>query len=265
MRGSFLTSLAIISFSFILSPCRIRKKLRYQELVDKEVQFELLKKNNTLLDQQRANMAAMVDRLQSMLNDSSASHQYATLDPLLEDPDAFAFKVNGVQHFSIPAGIDSWKTEVFETVSTALQTDHDMLPVELRIVGGIDGVAVSPGGKCFADVHCIVNHNGQELPFLEASLSFTFGQDTDKIRCGQWSSVTKHTPAPVQPRGQAANAGLVRVSSPSMPAESSSGSSGSSRDLRIGTSYPSVVSLDPTHPSPAAASSAEQEGPGMAI
>lgn len=231
---------------------RVRKKARYQELVDKEVMYDDLKVAADLDEARVDAVMSFIDCREELLCSSSTNHE--ALDSTLYDRTSFTFDVQGPVVAS--ASVDAMtRMETMEEVIRCKVANHygkaAVIKLGYSVVGGRESIAVSKAGVAMVELAVVVKNSPSAAPtsIMSAMIRWKFAPKSAKLMGMQWTTIVD-TLAHVHPTD-------------------------SSELLGSQTCYPSVVSLDHGVLSSTAAehvvdkspraSPHQEEGPGMNI
>lgn len=229
---------------------RIRKKARYQELLDKEAKYEELKQATDLNLRRREHVLRFVSVLSCALNSKELpAAETDMIDQIIPNPSAFVCQVDGVQQ-----PLNGSSSSIVQALGDVLRINvgsQSLGAMKVGVVGDSAGVAVNEAGGGFVAVTY-----GSERMESDAILKFRFQSDSDILMSVGWTSLSTHP----------CSGGV----SDERHQSTATTSSGKSDNLGFQMSYPSVVSLDPTHTSPDARQNEASEGdcthgPGMSI
>jgi len=228
---------------------RIRKKARYQELLDKETKLENLQKINNLTSLRKDAVVKFVALIGSALSSQIVSKD--KVFEVIDNSSRFFFEVNGAKTQGSHDNLQPMYNVLCAKV--AQQIGMETLPdLVLGINGGSANVAVNEPGNGFAEVSCFSSHSDGRIS-VESVMRFQFANQSTKLTSVRFTLIPQeysNGPSDDQP----------------------SASSSSSESLGCQKSYPSVVSLDPAHalPDGRQGESCNREGdcnigPGMSI
>lgn len=236
--SSFLLSTCSTFSSHIkISPClvhRIRKKARYQELLDKEHLYDDLKARVDLEDA-RINAVRTFIVCRNKLLAASCSRRESddcrvALDNAVLDTSSFTFDGNGPQHADAMIRMDMLEDTIrFKVLKTFGEDAAGNL--EYRLVGGTNSIAVTRAGVAVVELSIVIkgkpDHVDNDVSIMSAMIRWTFASKSDKLTGMEWSTITDSFSQKVP----AFNDTLKSVES--------------AKDLLgMQTCYPSVVSLD---------------------
>jgi hypothetical protein len=234
---------------------RVRKKARYQELVDKEIMYDDLKIAADLDEARVDAVMSFIDCRQKLLCSSSTTHHEA-LDSTFYDRSSFTFDVQGPVQLVARASVDAMtRMETMEEVIRCKVANHfgkeAASKLGYSVVGGGDSIAFNKAGVAMVELAVVVNNDtppqhDASSTIMSAMIRWKFAPDSAKLMGMQWTTTVDKL-AHVRPTD-------------------------SSELLGSQTCYPSVVSLDHGGLSPTAetvdkssSSPPQEEGPGMNI
>lgn len=210
---------------------RLRKKARYQELLDGEQKLKALVRRDDLALERRQVVLAFVAVRERMLRSATGCQiednetaQQVLLGELAEDVSALTYRDNSGLDDGTPA-LDRMKRFDVSVASSAQRkfgSDHSSLSVSYQVKGSVDDIAISPIGSALAEIEIV--GPGDER-WLSALLKIDFAPTSAKIRAVALTAAVRHTERQQQQQP-----------------EPQGGGGGGDLDAQI--SHPSVVSLD---------------------
>jgi hypothetical protein len=242
----------------IYSACflfRVRKKARYQELVDKEIMYDDLKIAADLDEARVDAVMSFVDCREKLLCSSTTTGTEA-LNSTLYDRSSFTFDVQGPLVAPAPADAMT-RMKTMEEVIRCKVANHFGKDADSKlgysVVGGRDSIAINKAGVAMVELAVVVKNNSTQradasTTIMSAMIRWKFAPNAAKLMGMQWTTMID-TLAHVHPTDR-------------------------SKLLGSQTCYPSVVSLDHGALSPSAVEQVDksprssphtEEGPGMNI
>jgi hypothetical protein len=215
-------------------PDRIRKKARYQELLDKEHLFDDLRALVELEEARISTVRAFINCRNKLLTASCSRRENddcrTALDNAVHDTSSFTFDGHGPQHADAMIRMDMLEDTIRFQVIKAFGEDAAE-NLEYRLVGGTDAIAVTRAGVVVVELSIVLkgkpDHDGNDVSIMTALIRWTFASKSDKLTGMQWSTISDSFSQNVP----AFNNDLKSVES--------------AKDLLgMQTCYPSVVSLD---------------------
>jgi len=222
---------------------RIRKKARYQELLEKEQHYEAWNRVRNLNRERKDTILSFLSIRGSMTNNHNNKTQTPFQQPqqqterdlcaLFEDASSFWFHVHGAQATTTeadpkeqqqpPNGISDMEqvmnVSIRDKAATATTTCSILgknAPLAFRVIGGAQAIAIGESHNALVHVSC---DGQQRRSICTAMMQFQFAADSAKLRGVHWFALIDDDPA----------------NENHCPLQDSSAL----------TSYPSVVSLDP--------------------
>mmetsp|Transcript_17192 Transcript_17192/g.30935 ORF Transcript_17192/g.30935 Transcript_17192/m.30935 type:complete len:521 (+) Transcript_17192:894-2456(+) len=274
---------------------RMRKKARYQELLDSEDQLKAMKELESLRLERLESYQKFLTIRETMLNTvhlentsgSTMAPPPATshLQELVDHLGTFQYEIHdhkyGGDEVALAAKSEhrqisvsrmrSWDRFILDQILESDSVDSEPVTSSFlyEVVDGVDGIAISSNGTGFARVDLIQtlkpsNQNGS-LPFqkrtiLSGVLQVHFAATSNRLSSACWTSV-QHMPSSSQRKSSGGSVELVPPAAAAAPPRDDPSSS-SNDSLEYQMVHPSVVSLDPKTPP---VDAAESHGPGMAI
>jgi hypothetical protein len=256
------------TLSFFLC-CRLRKKARYQELLDSEEQLKMFQRAETLRQERIATILKFVVVRDKMLNDATPSTSPSAnieLQELVDHLSTFQFEIHS--HKSI--SLDTTRTEQHQDQHAImsqfdrdirercrLSSTDDVPSFHYNLVDGANDIAISKQGSGFARLELLVHQrrdsSSQEesvLKLLSGILTVQFASSSNRLSSVSWF-ITQYHPSfsiPSSRRHDERQVGAVAASSSQSNGDDQSRSSlstSSSHDtLENQMIHPSVVSLD---------------------
>mmetsp|Transcript_41779 Transcript_41779/g.64357 ORF Transcript_41779/g.64357 Transcript_41779/m.64357 type:complete len:416 (-) Transcript_41779:125-1372(-) len=185
---------------------RIRKKARYQELLDCEQKLIAMEKIEILRHKRAESVVRFLSIRQRMINNGNVESIYNTsvnsLDEVVCSISNFQFETAGpptADRRSEQAARNSssdvnsmkdWDMSFIKQVTQCYGPGAERF-VEFKVVGGADGIAMSKDGSGFSHVEIVLNVNEPRL-LITATLSFQFAPGSDQIRSAAWTTLHEY-------------------------------------------------------------------------
>jgi hypothetical protein len=260
-----------------LSPPRLRKKARYQELLDSE---ELLKKfhlDEALRQDRLASIEKFLAVRGAMLNEngnepSTSPSANVELLEIVDHLGSFQYEIHGHKSSISVNASPKHRQAAF---SRMMQWDYDIRAryhksegstFHYKLGDGKDGIATSKNGSGFTRVDLVVNQPSHSTGksstklVLSGILTVRFASTSSRLSSATWTT-SQYIPSfsvdSIRQEDQQDGNGAAAA-----PSDGDEPSSSSSETLETQMIHPSVVSLDlkASH-----ADTTESNGPGMSI
>jgi hypothetical protein len=271
-----MDSLIILPTTLFYLPCRLRKKARYQELLDSEEQLKLFQRSEKLQQERISTIMKFLNVRDVMLNDADPT-AYIKLQELVDHLSTFQFEIHGYKSISsdarkeqyhVPmANMLHWDRDIQERYRPS--SVDDVQSFHYNLADGVNGIAISKNGSGFARVDLLVQQprdspsDSSSKCLLSGILAVQFASTSSRLSSASWTISQCHPSFSVHPsRQEGRQNGTVAEPSSSSIGHTLSSSSLSNDTLENQMIHPSVVSLDfkVSHPE-----TTEANGPGMSI
>jgi ribosomal protein S10 len=274
---------------------RLRKKARYQELLDSEEQLKSYQEVDILRNEQRTCIRKFLAMREVMLNGVGGESSSTTiavpseLPQMVEDAGTFSFEFHGHKplatnvssvslqhasdhHQSMLLRMQRWDRDIHKrfisanenyTCTSSASTFH------YKIVGGPNGVAISENGLGFAHVELelkpdkdAADESASKL-VLTGILTVQFAPSSSRLSSAVWTT-TQYVPSFSVDFSRSNAAAGVEAAEAAAPPRDDPSSSSNDSTLENQMNHPSVVSLE-IKVSPTDTAESQSPGPGMSI
>jgi hypothetical protein len=201
----------------------MRKKARYQELLDAEDQLKEIKEQEALRSQRMATIQKFLTLRESMLNNSvvSSASQDAVnhLKDLVDHMATFQFEINDHENYNLydkdthvtlnrshenqVSIMTFWDRKLQECIHEQTKTDTDRTNSSIKssfsydIVDGVEGIAMSNNGTGFIRVDLLLRrpqmNSSQNRTVLSGVLHVRFAATSNRLSSATWTTL-QHMP-----------------------------------------------------------------------
>jgi hypothetical protein len=231
---------AVSSFSSVLTIfllVRIRKKARYQELVDKENLYNNLMQDLSLQNSRRDSIKTFISCREALLRQNQPSELdldcRKRLKTTIANELSFTLEVKENNEINSPVEEDLDTMTRMDKLENSIRSKVGMMlgheaitNLEYRVVGGWDAIALGKSDIALAEIEVVTkDHDKDEETVLRSIVRWSFAPDSPLLLAMKWTTVSD-------------------VLAPSVLIDPLKTVSSSKNLLSIQICYPSFVSLE---------------------